>query len=285
MSHHRSVHSNVEHFKQDALAYDSKPTVQSMTDLFAMSLLQYDPASPPAPTEWDDDKIQQARARLPGPTELPRHLVRDTTRVLDFACGTGLVLEKVAPYMARGEFVGVDISPAMLAQFDARAAALVQQHPHLRARLVCGDILDPAVAAPWRQWADVLVCTLSFHHIHDYGEVARVLKTLVRPGGWILIYDFYNEDVERAVLDEAAAKGVSRHGLSIQEMEQCLAGCEHVSATPLFSAEVWEEPRFIESHCPEHIWSQMDKLPRKGDKYLVRTSILLGVAQVAANAA
>lgn len=287
MSHVDSIANNKKSFAVTGELYDEKESVQTLADLFTISLLQFD-VDAPRKTFKDSDlaittpDVIQLKRELALPHELERKLIHPNTKVLDFACGTGVVLERIAPYIAEGQFIGVDISDTMLSRFDEKAAHIKRKLPKLDVRSLCGDILDPNFdTSSLEKLADVLICTLAFHHLHGYEEVAAKLKTFVAPGGWILIYDFYNEDNELPILAELAGAGVSRHGLSIDEMNQCLeGGCTKVSSAREFKAQIWQEKLFIMSHCRQAITDNLSSFPNKGDLYCVDCSVILGVAQV-----
>lgn len=287
MSHHESIALNKKSFAVTGQQYDSKDSVQTLTDLFVHSLLTFDVAAPrklAAETEdaLDQEDVAKLMEKLDSPERLRRKLVSPECSIVDFACGTGLVMEKIAPYISKGKFTGIDISEAMLAQYDAKAEKLKTQFPDLAVRSLCGDIMDPAFdTSSLEKSADILICTLAFHHLHQYDKVTQKLKTFVKSGGWILIYDFYNEDNELPVAPELAARGVSRHGLSVEEMSACLRqGCSNVSSVREFKAKVWQEKAFVLSHCSLRITDNLDSYPCKDDCYYVGCSIILGVAQV-----
>lgn len=306
MSHHDSLTANREAFKSEAAAYDAKETIQAFSDMFAMSLLEFDVAAPrisaqDSEREWDAPLAAKKKAAFPGPNDLHRRLIHKDSRIIDFACGTGLVAGKLAPYIAEGHYVGIDISAAMLERFDAVAARAREEYPKLDMSSVCGDVLsDDFDASSLTASADVVICTLGFHHFHEYARIAEKLKTFVRPGGWIFIYDLYNEDNDlepghsepghsepgntgagdtARVSTDAAAAGVSRHGLSLGEMARCLAGFDHVSSVREFRAKVWEVRRFIDSHCRAEVRELLELLPRRGDLYQIGVSMVLAVGQ------
>lgn len=277
MSHEESVQANIKAARVEK--YDQNPSIDNFTSLFARSFLEFDFDAP-------RKTLGQTQAAIES-KEIGRLLADVVPRlksgtIIDFACGTGQVAEKMAPHFT-GEIVGVDISPQMLSKFETRAEQVAEKYSGLKMRSICGDILDPTFdLKPLIKYADFLICTLAFHHIHSYKEVAAVLKTMVKPGGWILIYDFYNEDLE---IEEKARSGhshaVTSHGLNLQDITDCLQeGCVNVSACREFRAKVWQEEQFIKNHCQEKVIQLLAEAPRDGDLYLVECSIVLGVAQV-----
>lgn len=114
--------------------------------------------------------------------------IRSEDRVLDVACGTGLVSFALAPY-AR-EVVGIDISPGMLAK-----AREIRHHRTVRnVHFVLGE----AEHLPFKDGEfDAVVCRLAIHHFaHPEGEIremARVLKF----GGRLVISDTVSSEDER----------------------------------------------------------------------------------------
>jgi ubiquinone/menaquinone biosynthesis C-methylase UbiE len=109
-------------------------------------------------------------------------------RVLDVACGTGLVSFVCAP-CAR-EVVGVDISPGMLAKARALRHAREVHNVHF--------VLGEAEHLPFKDSEfDVVVCRLAVHHFpqpeREIREMARVLKV----GGRLVISDTISSEDER----------------------------------------------------------------------------------------
>lgn len=286
MSHANSLENNKQVFDNLGKQYDDISAMQAMTDLFVHSLLTFDVEKPrklPGESELalTEDEIREMKRNLPFPNELKRKLINPETKIVDFACGTGLVMEKIAPYISHGEFIGVDISEPMLCAFNEKANKLRESFPDLEISSLCGDVLDPNFdTASLKKSADVLICTLAFHHLHDYESVAKKLQEFVKPGGWILIYDFYNEDKERPQLKNAMVGSVSRHGLTLSELSNCFSGCKNVSSAREFKVTLWQEKTFIMSHCCEEITGNLENLEKRGDLYSVDCSVVLGIAQV-----
>lgn len=108
---------------------------------------------------------------------IERQLPPAPARALDLGCGTGSLTRILAQRC--GEAVGVDLSPAMLA--EARA-----QTPHdCRARYLEGDFRN--VFAPDEMF-DVVTAVATLHHM-PIAEAFRAAAARVRPGGLLLVVD------------------------------------------------------------------------------------------------
>lgn len=286
MSHHASNDANIAHFKSEAQSYDSKESVQILTDMFAMSLLEFDVLKPrkalaESETPIEIEEVKRRWANLPKPDKLPRKLIHEDTKIIDLACGTGLVMDKLAQYMPRGEYHGIDISELMLAEFETKASRLEAKYPGFTSYAVCGDVLDENFDfCGLENAADVVLCSLAFHHFHNYDAIAQVLKRFAKPNGWVFIYDFYNEDVEKPLEPDLVTKGVSHHGLTLDQMNLALAeNCHNVSSAREFRLNLWEPEQFISSHCCTQVRESLQNAPRRGDLFKVTSSIVLGIAQ------
>jgi len=129
-------------------------------------------------------------------------------RLLDYACGTGLLSrvslhtlamplqssqgQVYAPYVTITR--GIDLSPNMVATFNARAR--VAGLPEDTINAVVGDLFDKANPSPPEfdvpEWKDFDLATVgfAFHHFEDVVHAAKSLKERLRPGGAIVINDF-----------------------------------------------------------------------------------------------
>lgn len=101
-----------------------------------------------------------------------------TGRILEVACGTGVVTAALAPGAAK--IVGVDASPEMLARARARCAGL----GHV------GFLTADAETLPFPDGAfDAVVTRLAVHHFaHPERALAGIARVL-RPGGRVAIVD------------------------------------------------------------------------------------------------
>ena len=109
-----------------------------------------------------------------------------TPRVLDVACGTGLLLKQLFAQVPDMEVYGIDASADMLAQ--ARAA--LQDYPdvHLdHMRIEKGR----ASNLPYPQdYFDLITCTNALHDIPEAASLLTELGKLLTPEGQLVVEDF-----------------------------------------------------------------------------------------------
>jgi ubiquinone/menaquinone biosynthesis C-methylase UbiE len=119
------------------------------------------------------DALQMiVEAARPGPDD----------RVLDVACGGGIVVCAFAPYVRQAS--GIDVTPAMLDQARGLAA---------EKRLTNVDWHQGDVnSLPFEESSFTIVVTrFSVHHFHDPAAVLREMVRVCAPGGRIVIVDMY----------------------------------------------------------------------------------------------
>ena len=107
-------------------------------------------------------------------------------RVLDVACGTGILLKQLLDQVPGIEAYGVDASVDMLAQ--ARAALPDQPHVHLeRAQIGIGKVLD--LPYPQENF-DLITFTNALHDMPEPVALLAGLGRLLAPGGQLVMEDF-----------------------------------------------------------------------------------------------
>ncbi|RCK64301.1 hypothetical protein Cantr_00091 [Candida viswanathii] len=304
MSNHKeAIDANLAIFnKEFAVKYDGKESQQTLALLFAKFILEYDFAHPmtrktPQETEksiGDPTKPFNGFTKenaLPDPKtylqDFPDSIFKPGTKVLDFACGTGMVTEYFAPYVKGGELVGMDISSVWLERFNERAKKF--DDPVMKSYVY--DVLDETKQEELKQFEgqfDAVICTIAYHHIHNYEQVTKKLATFLRPGGWLFIVDFYNEDVEKQGV--AVSKAVQHMGgLKIDSLNNTLgniAGLVNVSSAREFKTWVWQPELFISTHLNQETIDKLNngELPKRtapdGDvEYLIESSLIYAVGQ------
>lgn len=123
-------------------------------------------------------------------------------RVLDLACGTGIVARRVAPMVGRqGRVVAVDINPAML------EVARRQPAPEgASIEWVEGDAVE--IDLPGEAF-DLILCQQGFQFFSDRPGALRRLRSLLAPGGRIGLAVW--EGIDRQTLFADFAEVEARH--------------------------------------------------------------------------
>ena len=103
--------------------------------------------------------------------------------VLEVGCGTGLVLQRVAPHARTA--IGVDLSPGMLARARERGLDVKE---------------GSATALPFADASfDLSYSFKVLAHIPDWDACMREMVRVTRPGG-LLIFDIYNRNSLRYLI-------------------------------------------------------------------------------------
>lgn len=308
-SHNDAIAANLEEFSADfATWYDGLDTTKALSLLFSKILLEFDINRKRKTLEESskvlgnpDPKMEaigfNMADSLPNidefKTKYPHSLFKPGIKILDFACGTGIVTQYLAPYLEdkeeKSEIVGIDISEGLLKTFDRRAKKM-EKFEGVSVESCQADILDPNFDHDYEGQFDVIYSTIAYHHIENYQEATKKLVSYLRPGGWLFIIDFYNEDVESTERDPPVTASV-RHmgGLKIDTLNHTLEEYSHltnVSSAREIRTFVWEPAPFIESHSTTeyieklHSNSLRSKKGTNGeDLYLIEASIILAIGQ------
>jgi len=150
------------------------PRKREALDLFSGLPRRYDALSA-ALSFWQDPRWRRALVDAIAP--------RSRERVLDVACGTGLV---AAELLARAdcEVVGIDQSPEMLAAARARFASATARG---QVQLLQGE----AEALPFADASfDALTFTYLLRYVDDPAATVAELARVVRPGGRVASLEF-----------------------------------------------------------------------------------------------
>jgi cyclopropane fatty-acyl-phospholipid synthase-like methyltransferase len=103
--------------------------------------------------------------------------------VIDFGSGTGLLLEKIAPFV--GKITAVDISKAMNQQLRNKQNQLGCPVEILEVDLTTADI-------PFQ--VDGIISSMTMHHVENIAAMFNKFYTMLKPGGFIAIADLDTED-------------------------------------------------------------------------------------------
>jgi ubiquinone/menaquinone biosynthesis C-methylase UbiE len=122
---------------------------------------------------------------------------------LDIGCGTGWAVRYVARLLHRqGQFHGIDVSPRMIDKAKEHTGEGDSTH------FLVGD----AEALPFADASfDLVICTNSFHHYRDPGQVLQEIRRALRPGGQVRITDPTADDVVGKLMDRRQRRREPEH--------------------------------------------------------------------------
>ncbi len=123
-------------------------------------------------------------------------LIRPGDTVVDLACGPGALLMELATLYPDTEFIGVDLSSAMLRHLEQEA----KRRGLGNIRVLHEDMRE--IPSLGRGVADLVVTTSSLHHLPDEESLRKVFRrarTLLKPDGGVYMFDFGLLKSERAM--------------------------------------------------------------------------------------
>ncbi|KAI0070562.1 S-adenosyl-L-methionine-dependent methyltransferase [Panus rudis PR-1116 ss-1] len=121
--------------------------------------------------------------------QYPGLLNEDTTSVLDFACGTGLVSRELAPHVK--SILGVDVSQKAVDIYNERVAN--QGIPPDEMRAVCVELKGEPEELDGAKF-DVITCAAAYHHFASVEDMTRILVSFLKPGGSLIITDIIKSE-------------------------------------------------------------------------------------------
>jgi 2-polyprenyl-3-methyl-5-hydroxy-6-metoxy-1,4-benzoquinol methylase len=136
---------------------------------------------------WDEEprRVQLAKELFSAICgEVP---LTPTMTVLDYGCGTGLV---TLPLSARtGHVTGADSSQGMLDVLDGKIRACQIAN-------VVTQRIDPACGAVLEGAYDLVVSTMTMHHVQDIAPLLKQFAAVLKPGGYLCVADLDSENGE-----------------------------------------------------------------------------------------
>ncbi len=103
--------------------------------------------------------------------------------IIDFGSGTGLLLERIAPYVK--QITAIDKSPSMNKQLRAKI-----EHLPCKVEIKEIDIIDTEFDTKF----DAIISSMTIHHIEDVKELLQKFYNLLTDGGEIALADLDSED-------------------------------------------------------------------------------------------
>ena len=103
--------------------------------------------------------------------------------LMDFGSGTGLLLERIAPYVRK--ITAIDISKSMNDQLDKKRGSIDCEIDILEIDLESNNITDKF---------DGIISSMTMHHVKDIQVMFAKLYSVLNDGGFIAISDLDKED-------------------------------------------------------------------------------------------
>ncbi|EDK37911.2 hypothetical protein PGUG_02009 [Meyerozyma guilliermondii ATCC 6260] len=264
MDHHKqAVQDNLEQFSSLGEHYENLPGSRAFAYSIAKAVLELDPLatrnnstnSPKTVGNPDAEDGGFNESILPSVknfnSNFPNCPIKPGATILDFACGPGILDRIFVPYLEAkdkaSKIVGVDINEGFLNRFKSQLDVITKDSS-IWTKIVKADILSDEAEAdirPLESSADVIVCSLAYHHFHDFGAMTKKLASFLKPGGWLYIVDFYREIAGAEVSKDF--KGVRHSVISPESLNEALefAGLEKNTSAVELSTKAWVPQNFV----------------------------------------
>lgn len=155
--------------------------------------------------QWDENPVFRERAERIAQAICARIPLSREMRALDYGSGTGLL--SFCLHETLGHITLMDSSAGMLAVAGEKIAA--QGLTHMTTCQI--DLTaDPPADARY----DLIMSSMTLHHIPDTDHILRVFHNLLEPGGWLAIADLDREDGSFHGPEVEVHHGFDRAGLA-----------------------------------------------------------------------
>jgi ubiquinone/menaquinone biosynthesis C-methylase UbiE len=138
-----------------------------------------------AASSWDEEPRRLRLANAVAQAVQKEVVLTDRMNALDFGCGTGLVTLSLQPYVRR--ITGADTSEGMLQVLRGK----VESRGLTNVKTV---LLEPDREAFHQEQFDLLVSSMTLHHVEDVGKLLDEFYRVLLPGGVLAVADLDAED-------------------------------------------------------------------------------------------
>lgn len=136
---------------------------------------------------WDENPGRVKVAGCIADAILVQAPVSPNMDVVDYGCGTGLVTLALQPHV--GSITGLDSSSGMIEVLEAK----VQDRGITKVHTEIVDLENDAIPD---LHADMLICSMTMHHVSDLARVLSAFNDMLNSGGYLAIADLDSDDGE-----------------------------------------------------------------------------------------
>ena len=167
--------------------------------------------------EWDDNPVFRERGLEIAQAIRQAVPLNKNMNALDYGCGTGLLSFPLKDEL--GAILMADSSGGMLDVVNEKIAA--QGVTHMTTLK-----LDLLAGPPPAQHFDLIVTSMTLHHVPDTDHILRIFHDLLRPGGCLCIADLDTEDGSFHGIEVDVHHGFDRTDLGRRAEQAGLADVE-----------------------------------------------------------
>jgi len=135
--------------------------------------------------QWDENPVFQERGRKIAEAIRKAVPLRRDMSALDYGCGTGLLA-----FPLRGDLGAILAADSSSGMLDVLAGKIAAQGVTNMTTLQLDLLNDPLPA----QRFDLIVTSMTLHHVPDTGHILRLFHDLLNPGGYLCMADLDKED-------------------------------------------------------------------------------------------
>ena len=145
--------------------------------------------------DWDKNARRQLVAK--SVADHIKKCVGKNLKILDFGCGTGLLSYNLTDVAQK--IVGIDSSPKMVEEFNKKSSNLQKIKAYTSLKKIDEQF-------------DLIVSSMTLHHIPDISKLVAKLSHYLLPQGTICVADLYKED---GTFHDRGNEGVYHFGFEV----------------------------------------------------------------------
>lgn len=134
---------------------------------------------------WDDKPSRIAMAKKFGEEISKAIELKSSYKLVDYGCGTGTCAIYLSQFV--GNVIGIDSSKNMLERFSVKICEFNSE----KFKLIEANLENEDINF---NLPDVIISTMTFHHISDTKKVLKHFYNELKDGGYVAIIDLDKED-------------------------------------------------------------------------------------------